>query len=85
MFKMRASCGDDITDEWEKIEPITIKAYTRECQRATSFGVYCRECQKFYEENGYVLHSREEELAWLMGEDDDDPFVCDDEDDFDEE
>jgi hypothetical protein len=47
---------------------LAIMDFTRECENAVSYGVYCKACRERYEKTGIVLHNEQEEEKWLRGE-----------------
>lgn len=58
-----ATCGHEIPD-------IGTSYATKESPGVVSHRVLCDECVRWYEDNGLILHSRDEEWEWLsMSED----------------
>jgi len=60
------TCHHEIDDFDEQVM-LSIKEYTRECQRCVSYGAYCKKCAGELEASGCVLHNEDEERAWLSG------------------
>lgn len=58
------SCGHRV-DSFDEGHDVALKRYTREWEKAVSYGVVCAECLKMYEKAGEVLHTDDEIDEWL--------------------
>lgn len=63
-----ATCGHDISGEFIAETVVTVKAVTREGERAVGLRTACLRCRRDYERVGLVLHDHHEEQEWLHGE-----------------
>ena len=79
------TCGHELTPWPENERSVVTKNYSRECRRVVSYRTVCPECEQQYENWGILLHNQQEIDEWMSGKDINDPFVVDDEDDFEDE
>ena len=67
MGKMTATCYHEVEVGWVTSGDgaITIKDYTRDGRRATSYRVVCPECKQWYAKEKQILYTKQDEKKWL--------------------
>jgi hypothetical protein len=70
MGSITATCGHDITDEFDDngIDSTMLSIMEFDgVDRCVSYGSYCAECRKLHREWGVVLEDEKAEQDWLNG------------------
>jgi hypothetical protein len=66
MGTITASCHHQISVEWAMggESTITVKAYTRDAHRASSYMSVCPACLKWYKREGLILKTEKQKQDW---------------------
>ena len=73
MGEIIATCGHNVTDEWNNVKngkawmSYSIDFNAEKFVKAISYGVLCRKCISQYKSWGIILEDEQSERDWLAG------------------